>query len=137
VRISLVRPRDVAPPSGADSIATVAISGLRTLVELWLDPEIAFGDGYADERITVNEDLVGLLEHAFQLMERRRPEPWHRKLLSHWLDRIQANTIAGSARNIHSHYDLTTQLPDIMPARSTKPIPAYIDHLTRNLLLKC
>lgn len=107
VRLILGKSLALSPPPSVQAIATVSISDLWTVVRLLLDPEIAFGDCYADGRITLEGDLVGLLEHAFRSLQKGKPEPWHRKLLSQLLDRIQANTIAGSARNIHSHYDLT------------------------------
>nr|AUN36767.1 cyclopropane-fatty-acyl-phospholipid synthase [uncultured bacterium] len=97
-----------SPPPGIKAIATATISDLRTVAGLLISPEIAFGDGYTDGRITVEGDLVGLLEQALRAMQRRPTESWDRKLISGWLNRIQANTITGSARNIHSHYDLTS-----------------------------
>ena len=86
----------------------MSIADRRTLARLLFSPEIAFGDGYTDGRIVVDGDLVQLMEHVIRLMRLTRPEGWWRRMSSRWLQRVQANTVAGSARNIHHHYDLTT-----------------------------
>ncbi len=98
---------ELSPPPGVDSIATVSISDRRTLVTLLLNPEIAFGDCYVDGRIVVQGDLVQLLESVIRVTRVTKQKDWHRRLSSLWLQRIQANSIIGSTRNIHQHYDLT------------------------------
>ena len=60
------------------------------------------------DSIVVQGDLVQLLERVIRLMRMTKPEDWRRRLSSLWLQRIQANSITGSARNIHQHYDLTS-----------------------------
>jgi cyclopropane-fatty-acyl-phospholipid synthase len=55
----------------------------------------------------VEGDLVQLLEHVLRLMRTTRPEHWYHKVPSRWLEQTQINTISGSLRNIHHHYDLT------------------------------
>lgn len=108
IRVVLRGREELSPPAGADVIATVSIVDRRTMARLLVNPEIAFGDGYTDGRIGVDGDLVGLLEYVIRLMRITKPEGWCRRVSSRWLQRVQANTIAGSARNIHHHYDLTT-----------------------------
>lgn len=93
---------------GTAAIATISIADLRTLARLLFSPEIAFGDAYTDGRVVVDGDLVQVIEHFVRLMRVTRSEGWCRRVSSRWLQRVQANTIAGSARNIHHHYDLTT-----------------------------
>jgi cyclopropane-fatty-acyl-phospholipid synthase len=107
IRLILRNREEVPPQSGTESIATVSISDRRTLIELLFNPEIGFGDGYADGRIFVEGDLVQLLEHVLRLRPTSKPERWYRNVPSRWLERVQANTMSGSARNIHHHYDLT------------------------------
>ena len=108
IRLVLRGREELSPASGTGAIATVLIADRRTLARLLFRPEIAFGDGYTDGRIVVDGDLVQLMEHVIRLMRFTNPEGLFRRMSSRWLHRVQANTIAGSARNIHHHYDLTT-----------------------------
>ncbi|HYM07359.1 MAG TPA: cyclopropane-fatty-acyl-phospholipid synthase family protein [Terriglobales bacterium] len=108
IRLVLRGREELSPAAGRDAIATVSISDCRTLARLLFSPEIAFGDAYTDGRIVVDGDLVQLMEQVIRLMRFTKPEGWFRRMSSRWLQRVQANTIAGSARNIHHHYDLTT-----------------------------
>jgi cyclopropane-fatty-acyl-phospholipid synthase len=107
IRLVLGKHEEVAPPSGLGEIATVSISDRRTLAKLLFSPEIGFGDGYADGSIVVDGDLVQLMEEVIRLMSITKPERWWRRVSLRWLQRVQANTLAGSSRNIHHHYDLT------------------------------
>jgi len=70
-----------------------------------LNPEIGFGDAYSEGRIEMDGDLVGSLECVCRSSPRVRNWSW--RLLSKWLDWAQANTLRGSSRNIHHHYDLS------------------------------
>jgi cyclopropane-fatty-acyl-phospholipid synthase len=108
IRVTIGRPEEFSSAPGAAGIVMVSIADLRTLAGLLVSPEIAFGDGYTDGRIVVNGDLVKLIEQVIRLMRVTKPEGWCRRVSSQWLQRVQANTITGSARNIHHHYDLTT-----------------------------
>lgn len=108
IRLVLRGREELSPAAGTDAVATVSIADRRTLARLLFSPEIAFGDGYTDGRIVVDGDLVQLMEHVIRLMRLTKPEGWCRRMSSRWLQRVQANTIEGSARNIHHHYDLTT-----------------------------
>ena len=108
IRLVLRGREELSPAAGRDAVATVSIADRRTLARLLFSPEIAFGDGYTDGRIAVDGDLVQLMEHVIRLMRFSKSEGWFRRMSSRWLQRVQANTIAGSARNIHHHYDLTT-----------------------------
>jgi len=103
VRIVLENGEGVAPP-GVSPVATVVIRDRRTLFDLLIDPEIGFGDAYADGRIRVEGDLVQLLEAIDEVWPTDRS--WYARLTSKTMDFWQANTLHGSRRNIHSHYDL-------------------------------
>ncbi len=94
------------PPDATDAAATVRIDGWRTLASLALNPEIGFGDGYRDGRIEIEGDLVQFLETVLESKPEENAEGWRSRLFSRWLDWLQANTLRGSARNIHQHYDL-------------------------------
>lgn len=94
-------------PSHTKPVASVILPDWQTLAKVVLDPEVEFGDGYADGKILVEGDLVCLLENIFRSTQNAKKHGFCSSLLSRWLQRTQANTIHGSARNIHLHYDLT------------------------------
>jgi cyclopropane-fatty-acyl-phospholipid synthase len=105
IRLVLGAKTEVSSP-GVSSIATVSFPDRRALAKLLLHPEMAFGDGYTDGSIRVDGDLVALLEAVSHSMHRRGAGDWYVKLISRWLNLAQANTLRGSAKNIHHHYDL-------------------------------
>jgi len=53
----------VGPEHGA--LATLRLADRRALLELCLDPELAFGDLYSSGRLEIEGDLLGLLEASF------------------------------------------------------------------------
>jgi cyclopropane-fatty-acyl-phospholipid synthase len=67
---------------------------------------VGFGDAYSDGRIEVKGDLVRLLEAVFQSQQKRRAGSLYARAWSWWLEKMQRNTLRGSRRNIHHHYDL-------------------------------
>ncbi|MBI2689807.1 MAG: class I SAM-dependent methyltransferase [Acidobacteria bacterium] len=97
---------ELSPP-GVSPLATVTIQDRRTLAGLILDPEIAFGDAYADGRIEVDGDLAGALQAVYESWPNGRADrSWYQRLTSGWMGWCQANSLRGSRNNIHSHYDL-------------------------------
>ncbi len=97
---------NLAPKNGSKAKPTVIVADHRTLAELALDPEMAFGDGYSAGRIEVHGDLVAFLEEAMRSMNDAERTGWYARLRSWWLDRAHDNTTRGSQKNIHRHYDL-------------------------------
>ena len=93
------------PDTDAPIVGTVRIAERSTLLSMILNPELGFGDAYAAGRIEMEGDLVGSLECVCQSSPRVRNWSW--RLVSKWLDWAQANTLRGSSRNIHHHYDLS------------------------------
>ena len=87
----------------APSRGRIVLRDRAALYEMVSDPEMGFGDGFAEGRVEVEGDLVGLLEALYEAPASRR-----------MLNRIGAalwrrggsNTLRGSRRNIHRHYDL-------------------------------
>lgn len=75
---------------------TVRVADRQSLLRLVWQPDPGFGEGYAAGRITVEGDLVTLLETAYRALQKKRPGLW----------RSHRNTLAGSRRNIHHHYDI-------------------------------
>jgi cyclopropane-fatty-acyl-phospholipid synthase len=88
-------------------VARVHFRDRRTLLRVFLDPELGFGDGYSEGRIEVEGDFVTFLGEmcrrppataAMQLFKRR---------LAGWLfARPHANSLDGSRENISHHYDI-------------------------------
>jgi cyclopropane-fatty-acyl-phospholipid synthase len=95
-------------------IASIRIHDRRTLWKLLCNPEVQFGDGYSAGRIEVEGDLVALIESLFKATgqsTRHNPRAallpdWYRSLSSFVLGKLQRNSIRGSRKNIHYHYDL-------------------------------
>jgi cyclopropane-fatty-acyl-phospholipid synthase len=97
---------DLTPP-GISPIATVVFKDRATLARLAFDPEIAFGEAYANGRIEVQGDLEKVLEEVNKHWpERGHDGRWYQRLMSKWMSWRQDNSRIGSRKNIHSHYDL-------------------------------
>jgi cyclopropane-fatty-acyl-phospholipid synthase len=150
IRLALGRGAEVGP-TNSEPVASVLISDWSVLTRLLLNPEIGFGDGYAEGRIEVEGDLVILLETVLRTMKAHDAKGWKSALLSRWLERIQANTLDGSVRNIHQHYDLTTDFyklwldPQLAYTCAYFPTPsttldeaqlAKMDHVCRKVQLQ-
>ncbi len=139
------------PPDLANAAATVRIDGWKTLASLALSPETGFGEGYRRGRIEVDGDLVQLLETVLGSMTQGSDQGWLARLSTGWLDWLQANTLRGSARNIHHHYDLSADFyklwldPKLVYTCAYFPEPeatleqaqmAKMDHVCRKIQLQ-
>jgi cyclopropane-fatty-acyl-phospholipid synthase len=92
---------------GVSPVARVIIRDRGTLKRLVLDPEVSFGDAYAEGRIRVEGDLVQFLEVLYQSMSSPPAlARWYSRLASKCMEISQPNTLSGSRHNIHRHYDL-------------------------------
>jgi cyclopropane-fatty-acyl-phospholipid synthase len=96
-----------ASKNGSNPKTKIVVSDRRTLAELALDPEVAFGDAYSDGRIQIEGDLVAFLEEIMESMQRSERVGWFSRLRSWWLDKLDDNSTRGSRKNIHRHYDLS------------------------------
>src|SRR5579864_93901 len=65
IRLIFKNGEPISPP-GVPPVATMIIPDRRTLWGLVLDPEVRFGEAYADGRIHVDGDLVRLLESIYE-----------------------------------------------------------------------
>jgi cyclopropane-fatty-acyl-phospholipid synthase len=86
------------------SAAQVRIADRATLLRVLRDPRVGFGDAYAEGRVEVEGDLIQLIEAIYRASPQARSPLFAR--LSQWLQRPRRNTLHGSRRNIHRHYDL-------------------------------
>ncbi len=92
-------------PAGR-SAGTVTIRDRKTLLKLFVDPELHFGDAYSEGRIDVEGDLVRVLETVFRSLSAPGNKGVIKKYAAKILHRPRSNTAAGSRDNIHHHYDI-------------------------------
>jgi len=91
-----------APP-----VALVRILDRRTLLGVIVNPEIGFGDAYADGKIEVEGDLLEFLQAVARAIWRTITSKGSlRTRFAQWFSRLHSNTIGHSRRNVHHHYDI-------------------------------
>jgi cyclopropane-fatty-acyl-phospholipid synthase len=143
-----VRGKALVGPADEPAVARVTFASRRTLLAILADPPLRFGDAYSDGSVTVDGDLVQLLEAIYRAgAASARPT----SLLRRALHRPHRNTLAGSRDNIHHHYDIGNEfyslwLGDTMAYTCAYyPTPtatldeaqsAKMDHVCRKLRLK-
>jgi len=107
-----------AAAAGAEQpLATLRFQDRRALLGLLVDPEVHFGDAYAEGRIEVEGDLLETLETTYRALEGRRASP-----LS-WLSLLVRHTPGRARDNVHHHYDLGNDF--------------YVEWLDRALVYTC
>lgn len=142
---------EISPPC-AGSVATVEVRDLRTLAALMVDPEIAFGEGYADGRIEVHGDLAAALTAVYEAWPQGQADHrWYQHWTSQWAAWRQQNSLDGSRDNIHRHYDLGNDFyelwldPQLLYSCAYFPTPsatleeaqeAKLEHICRKLHLQ-
>ena len=94
----------VGDPVG-DPGARLHLQNRRDLWRLLTGPSVFFGDAYVDGAVDLVGDLVAFLESTYRALPRQADLGVLRKLAP-WLQRPRPNTLAGSRRNIHHHYDI-------------------------------
>jgi cyclopropane-fatty-acyl-phospholipid synthase len=135
----------VGPPV---SVARVTFANRATLLAVLTDPALRFGDAYSEGTVTVEGDLVSMLEVVYNAgVTTEKP----RSLLHRALRRPRANSLAGSRDNIHRHYDIGNQFYSLWLGSTMAytcayyPTPAAtldeaqvakMDHVCRKLRLK-
>ena len=88
-------------------MARVTFASRATLTAILADPWLRFGDAYSDGRVTIEGDLVGLLEtvyHASGMGGGKRASLLRRA--GGALRRRHLTSFAASRDNIHHHYDI-------------------------------
>jgi cyclopropane-fatty-acyl-phospholipid synthase len=140
----------VGAPEGA-SVARVTFATRATLLSILVDPSVRFGDAYSAGTVTVDGDLVSLLEVVYRARATgSRPGSLLRRSIAA-LHRPRANTLAGSRDNIHHHYDIGNEFyslwlgPTMAYTCAYYPTPtatldeaqsAKMDHVCRKLRLR-
>jgi len=86
-------------------VARVTFASRATLVSILADPWVRLGDAYSDGSVTVEGDLVELLEVVYRASAAADKPSWLRRAanLAH---RPHLNSLARSRDNIYHHYDI-------------------------------
>jgi cyclopropane-fatty-acyl-phospholipid synthase len=87
-------------------VANLRIRDVPALLKLLLYPDLNFGEGYLDGSIEVQGNLLGLLEAQARTRLRASGKGTLSRLAATALQMTRSNTLAGSRKNIHHHYDL-------------------------------
>jgi cyclopropane-fatty-acyl-phospholipid synthase len=85
------------------TLPTIRFKDRKTLISLLLSPEMNFGDLYSHGHIDVQGDLVHALEALYQA-----PDRLVTRMIARWLSWVQSNGLREARRNIHHHYDIST-----------------------------
>ncbi len=133
------------------SVGTVIIRDRKTLLRFAVHPELHFGDAYSEGKIEVEGNLVKVLDCAFKCMLQAHKGGLANASKTKLLSRPRLNTLSGSRKNIHDHYDIGNDfyrlwLDDRMqytcayfptPSASLEEAQtAKMDHVCKKLMLK-
>jgi cyclopropane-fatty-acyl-phospholipid synthase len=86
-------------------VASVTFASRKSLLAILADPWVRFGDAYSDGTLTIEGDLVELLETIYRSSAMGEKSSRVRRAVG-LLHRPRRNTLAGSRDNIHHHYDI-------------------------------
>jgi cyclopropane-fatty-acyl-phospholipid synthase len=141
----------VAPAGGAAATIRIKIHDRATLLRVLRDPQVQFGEAYSSGRVEVEGDLIQLIELIYRGMPVQPTASSLRHRIVNWLRRSQRNTLAGSRRNIHHHYDIGNEFYALWLGETMAYTCAYyptadasleqaqfakMDHVCRKLQLK-
>jgi cyclopropane-fatty-acyl-phospholipid synthase len=119
--------------SGAEMVHQLRIADRATLVALFTDSQLGFGDAYSDGRISVEGDLVEFLETVYQSAPRKEAAPSLLRRLVKRRRGPRANTLTGSRDNIHRHYDIGNDFYSLWLGRTMSYTCAYYPTLSATL----
>jgi cyclopropane-fatty-acyl-phospholipid synthase len=115
-------------------ISRIRIDSRATLLGLARDPQVRFGDAYCDGSITIEGDLVALLEEIYRSGRRGGAAPNALRRLGRLLQRRRrANTLEGSRENIHHHYDIGNDFYSLWLGDTMAYTCAYYPNATATL----
>jgi cyclopropane-fatty-acyl-phospholipid synthase len=130
-------------------VARVRLREPSVLRELVSNPDLAFGEAYADGRMEVEGDLSRVMESAFR--GQNLMHAWLRRGLQLWGARPRRSSLQRSRENIHRHYDLGNEFyrlwldERLLYTCAYFPTPeasleqaqlAKMDHVSRKLALR-
>ena len=88
----------------SSSLPVIRLKNRRALLALLRNPGINFGELYGPGDLEVEGDLVELLEQLYQI-----PQRTIMTMASRWFGWMQSNSLSGSRKNIHHHYDISNE----------------------------
>lgn len=133
------------------SVGTVFIRDRRTLLRFVVHPELYFGDAYSEGKIEVEGSLIEVLKSTFKTMSKLPREGLVNASRAKILSRPRLNTLSGSKKNIHEHYDIGNDFYRLWLDERMQYTCAYfptpsatleeaqtakMDHVCRKLMLK-
>jgi len=89
-----------------EAVARVTFATRATLLSVLVDPALRFGDHYSNGSVTIDGDLISLLEVVYRAGIRGAPRSSLVRRTIAALQRPHANSLTGSRDNIHHHYDI-------------------------------
>ena len=95
--------------AGSEPRFLVTIQDRRALLMTLIDPELNFGDLYSAGRIDVEGRLAEFLGRCYQGMRQCKPNSTLSTLLNCFQTILRRNSLMGSRRNIHHHYDISNE----------------------------
>jgi cyclopropane-fatty-acyl-phospholipid synthase len=138
--------------AAGNPIARVTFESRSTLLWILADVPMRFGDSYSDGRVTVEGDLVTLLESVYCAGRRAGGERESlARRAAQALYRPHGNSLSGSRDNIHHHYDIGNAFYELWLGSTMAYTCAYypeptatldeaqvakMDHVCRKLRLK-
>ena len=106
IRVELWNGEEITT-SAEPSATRVRIGDRKTFLKLLFNTEMEFGDAYAEGRIEVLGDLASFLEAVYRAESPSAPAGFFKRFFVHRRRRPRPNSLTGSRRNIHHHYDLS------------------------------
>lgn len=97
---------DHVSPANKKPVARTIIRDRTTLLKLLANPDLHFGDAYAEGRLEVEGNLVEFLETIYRSLPEASWNDSVKTRLSRLLNRPRTNSLLGSKDNIHQHYDI-------------------------------
>ena len=93
--------------SGHDRpVARIIIHNRQTLLRLLANPNLHFGDAYAEGKIEIDGNLVEFLEAVYRAIYQASQDNSITGRVSRIINRPRVNSLSGSRENIHHHYDI-------------------------------
>lgn len=93
-------------PAETPPLGQLVFSDRATLARIVFNPEMGIGDAYTEGRLEVRGNLISMIEAMLLLMPDVEHQNGWVRLVSRGMKYIQDNSLAGSRKNIHEHYDL-------------------------------
>jgi cyclopropane-fatty-acyl-phospholipid synthase len=138
-------------PSHDRPVARIIIHTRKTLLKLLANPNLHFGDAYAEGKIEIDGNLVELLEAVYRAIYQASQEDSITGRVSRIINRPRVNSLSGSRENIHHHYDIGNPFYRLWLDENMQYTCAYfasanmtleeaqvakMDHVSRKLLLR-